>query len=519
MLLTPSLCLSLIASLVAAVVVYRLSRRRGTIAHIRGPASPSWLFGHEFAFATQAEVGDLDFKWLRDYGPTWRIGGSLGALQHIYQSSAYNYTKRQSETFIGTIMTGPGLAAALGQDHARQKKIMNPAFSAARLRMFVPLFQRFARKLSETWKAELAGTDNNLEVVFNKWISRATLDTIGEAAFDYDYGALGEGEGSPISHAYDNIFKDMGFKPTRPAALFSATWDYVPRPILEMVRYIPANPFMRLRNLNRLFTEHGTRILRQQRASLGTGVENAKNGSKDVMSLLIKANASADPKARLSDAELMAQMFTLTLAGHETTASELTFLAGCARMRERGDTEFIVEDLDSLALTMNAIKETLRMHPIVSHLPRVATKDDVIPLEYPVTSTAGETVKEIPVRAGQVIFTDFAAYHRTSGGEDSDEWNPDRWGRPDTGKNTNVGVFSKLYVHTAGVRACIGWRFAIIEMQVFIAELFEHFQVSLPSEELAIIRAPAGILMVPVVAGKEDELSVAMPLRLSLVQQ
>ena len=27
-------------------------------------------------------------------------------------------------------------------------------------------------------------------------------------------------------------------------------------------------------------------------------------------------------------------------------------------------------------------------------------------------------------------------------------------------------------------------------MQVFIAELFEHFQVSLPSEELAIIRAP-----------------------------
>ena len=40
---------------------------------------------------------------------------ALQALQHIYQSSAYNYTKRQSETFIGTIMTGPGLAAALGK--------------------------------------------------------------------------------------------------------------------------------------------------------------------------------------------------------------------------------------------------------------------------------------------------------------------------------------------------------------------------------------------------------------------
>ena len=77
----------------------------------------------------------------------------------------------------------------------------------------------------------------------------------------------------------------MSFKPTRPAALFSATWDYLPRPILEMVRYIPVNPFKRLHNLKWLFTEHGTLILRQQRASPGAGVENAKN-SKDVMSLL-----------------------------------------------------------------------------------------------------------------------------------------------------------------------------------------------------------------------------------------
>ena len=77
----------------------------------------------------------------------------------------------------------------------------------------------------------------------------------------------------------------MSFKPTRPAALFSATWDYLPRPILEMVRYIPVNPFKRLHNLKWLFTQHGTLILRQQRAAFSTGVDQAGN-SKDVMSLL-----------------------------------------------------------------------------------------------------------------------------------------------------------------------------------------------------------------------------------------
>ena len=89
----------------------------------------------------------------------------------------------------------------------------------------------------------------------------------------------------------------------------------------------------------------------------------------------VKANASADLKTRLTDAELMAEMHTLTLAGHETTSSTLTFLTYelarhpeyQARMRKeiqarralvsaRGDADFTVEDLDSLTLAVNAIK-------------------------------------------------------------------------------------------------------------------------------------------------------------------
>lgn len=71
----------------------------------------------------------------------------------------------------------------------------------------------------------------------------------------------------------------------------------------------------------------------------------------------------------------MAEMFTLTLAGHETTSTTLTFLLyelarnpeyqtrmreevqqARARVRARGDTNFTMEDLDSMTLCMNAIK-------------------------------------------------------------------------------------------------------------------------------------------------------------------
>ena len=75
---------------------------------------------------------------------------------------------------------------------------MHPAFSAPQLRSFLPLFQRIAgkvclapmllfappdisRQLSEKWKGELVAT-GELEIMMNKWLSRATLDVIGEGA-------------------------------------------------------------------------------------------------------------------------------------------------------------------------------------------------------------------------------------------------------------------------------------------------------------------------------------------------
>ena len=57
-------------------------------------------------------------------------------------------------------------------------------------------------------------------------------------------------------------------------------------------------------------------------------------------------------------------------------------------------------------------QETLRLHPIATGLPRVAVKDDVIPLAHPIISTTGETISEIPVKAGQVFYASFAGYQR-----------------------------------------------------------------------------------------------------------
>ena len=68
--------------------------------------------------------------------------------------------------------------------------------------------------------------------------------------------------------------------------LFRAAWDYIPMPVLNLVRYLPVNPFMRLRNVSNLFREYGKQILREQGPKVDAEMTAS---SKDVMSILSKS--------------------------------------------------------------------------------------------------------------------------------------------------------------------------------------------------------------------------------------
>ena len=82
--------------------------------------------------------------------------------------------------------------------HQRQRKAMNPAFSAQQLKLFVPLFQRVASEVSlplsgnrfygddnapsqlvAKWKAEIK-EESGAVMSVDKWLARTTLDIIGK---------------------------------------------------------------------------------------------------------------------------------------------------------------------------------------------------------------------------------------------------------------------------------------------------------------------------------------------------
>ncbi|KAH9854395.1 PAH-inducible cytochrome P450 monooxygenase PC-PAH 1 [Lenzites betulinus] len=515
------------------------------LRRVRGPASPSWLMGHTELLNAQFQVGQLQREWMKEYGLVWRLKDCLNedmlevadpkALQYIFHKSGYHFSKGQVSRQFSREIAGPGILFAEGNDHARIRKIMNPAFTASQLRSFLPLFRGSAQKLGLKWKELLqngsAASSQTLNVT--SWLARCTLDVIGEVGFDVQCGALDDSL-NPVMHAYKNMFADAIPFPSRLTLIFRHFWRYIPMPILSLVQYIPTKEHVRFRSTLKVINEFARDLIKEKTEAVLAG---KNENQRDIMSILVKANGSENPKSQLSDSEMISQMATFLLAGHETTANSMTWMlyelarhpeyqskmreevrAIRARVAERGDSDFSVSDLDAMTYVLAGMKEVLRLHPIVYGLVRESTRDDVLPLSTPITSTTGEVMDEIPIPKGTTCAISIWAYNRLPQvwGPDADEFNPHRWIEHEKMGQTYIGVTSNLMTFSAGLQACIGWRFSIIEMQAILVELIEQFEFTIPESKPTIISFPAG-LVAPLVA-EDMKAGPQMPLTISLAQ-
>ncbi|KAF9019066.1 cytochrome P450 [Hymenopellis radicata] len=521
----PVVIAALLATLVV-VLVNALRRRRTILSLIRGPPSPSWLIGHEGVLSTEDQVGGVAFPWFREYGATLRIKGCLGedrlliadakGLQHIFHTSGYRYPKSGDFVHGSMEIMGNGLVTVGGDAHKRQRKVMNPAFSASQLRTFSALFQRLSGKLTRRMIGIVKERGQIVNV--HVWLGRVTLDAIGESAFGVKFGAIDD-ETNDLAYQLNHLFDDSVVRREKDL-IRGAMWRRLPGWFMNLIHTSTKESmrFLRFRNTSKdvarqvLATPHAQELLSDPESMNG----------KDILSILTRANGEEEEKHRLDEDEVLSQMATLILAGHETSATTLTWiLYELSRHPEhqeriRKEVAAIRDRLgDSGRLTPKITIEGLRLHPIVFFLSREAQQDDIIPLSEPIVTKTGVKITQIPVEKGQGVFASIGYYNRNPAvwGEDADQWNPERFLEARTGDQVPLGVFSNLMTFSAGLRGCIGWRFAVMEMQTILTEFIENFKVAFPDDGTEIRRASAG-LMLPMVRGKEN-LGVQMPLHIT----
>ncbi|KAI8971016.1 cytochrome P450 [Trametes punicea] len=539
----PLLLTAVLGGLALLYSVYRLLTRP-SISEIPGPESKSFWLGH-LPELFQEEAGDTDFKWQEQYGSIVRVKAPFGedmlwisdpkALQYIYQTSGYRFPKQPERRILSRLVGDTGLTWAEGDVHKRQRKVMLPAFGTPESKALLPVFRHYAEQVTLRWKDLLMGQPGgSIKINVHEHVAPATLEAIGEAAFDYKLGVLDD-EASELGKAYKNLVATIFSSPSNKKLFIQNIAHYVPMRIQEFLYdHLPGKGLDKAR-LNRTAAHKvANQLLEMKTEALLMG-----KGNRDVMSILVKANAAEDERTRLSHAEIVSQMRTILLAGQETTSNTLgwAFLelarqphiqrrlraevhAAERAVRERGDSDFTVADFESMPYLQAVLKEILRFYPAVPHTYRQALHDDVIPLSRPVTTRSGKVVSEVPIRAGLRLILSVCAYNREKDiwGEDAHVFNPDRWLEPGRMKRaTTVGVYSNLLTFAGGVRACIGWRFAIYEVQAFLTELVSNFQFELTPEVDRVCKTQA-IVMVPTLRG-ELEKGVQLPLQVSLAQR
>ncbi|TFK44964.1 cytochrome P450 [Crucibulum laeve] len=527
--MTFSLPLAVFILLSGAYALYRRLTRI-SIADIPGPASDSFLLGN-ICELFQNQAGETDFRWQEEYGNVVRFKGSFGedrllisdpkALQYIYQTSGYNFPKQNDRKEISRFISGRGILWSDGDQHKRHRKVMLPGFGGPETKAFAPLFTAQASRLVSKWIDLISVTSDQSTVVdIPLWASRTALDAVGAAAFDYKFEALENAE-NPLRKAYENLFAGLFGSPTKASLFATELLQYIPINLISsLLQYFPSPRLERVRQTAQLATKIAKSLVDSKAEAAMQG-----KGNRDVMSLLVQANASENVKAQLNEEEVLAQMRTMILAGHETTANTLTWtLLELARnpdiqgklrheirsmekvVHERGEPEFTAADFDRMSYLNAVIKESLRYHPVALFTFREASKEDVLPLSKPITTLSGEIITELPIPKGQRIMSSICAYNRIKDifGEDSHTFKPERWLNGDVKRATSIGVYGNLMTFSSGIRSCIGWRFAILELQAFLAELVNNFEFSLTLKATRL-RREACLVMIPTVEGEVEK--------------
>lgn len=218
----------------------------------------------------------------------------------------------------------------------------------------------------------------------------------------------------------------------------------------------------------------------------------------DIASAVIAAR-DAETGEGFSRDELIDQLGVFFLAGHETTASALTWafyiLARdpntLMRLREEvdavaGDGEITFDAVKKLIFTKSVFKEAMRLYPPITFMPRVALQ-------------RGKIGRYRVRRGALIMIAPWTLHRHRDYWEDPDTFIPDRF-MPGNEKTLTKGAYIPF---GSGPHTCVGAGFATIESALILARLSRLFDFSI--RETVPVRPAARLTTRP---AQEIEVSV-----------
>ncbi|KAE9391903.1 cytochrome P450 [Gymnopus androsaceus JB14] len=431
----------------------------------------------------------------------------LEALHHILHNY-FDYQKPESTRFALSRLLGNGVLVMEGEHHKFQRRVMNAAFGPTQVKLVIETFYDKSLLLRDLWASRMSdsGGSSSANVEAFDGLTRATLDIIGLAGFGYDFSSLNENKKSELYEAFSVVIKSGS----------TSAWRILQAQFAPL-RILPSFSGPAFKQAKETMARIGNELLAEAKKVQDTTEGKADAGAKDLLSLLIKSNTNSGvPEGqRMSDEDVLAQVPTFLIAGHETTTTSTTWALYnlClhqdvqAKLREEllnvGTDQPSMEEINTLSYFDHFVHEVLRLYSPIPNTVRVAAKDDVIPLKEGYTDLKGKFHENFLIKKGEGIFIPIYAVNRDKKlwGEDAAEFKPERWEKLPDAVNAVPSVWGNMMTFLGGSRACIGWRFSLIEMKVLLFTLIRAFEFKLAVSEEDVSVLKMGVVLRPVVKG------------------
>jgi cytochrome P450 len=417
-------------------------------------------------------------------------------VKHVLLDNHRNYTKGPNYELMAAIL-GRGLITSEGEHWRRHRRLVQPSLQAERMRGFIAVMVDAAAE--EARSLERAADGGATVDVFARMMDLA-LRIVSRTLLGSDLG----GREADVHHAVTEVL------------------DHLERLAVSGARFLELLPGgSRLRNLGKRLATLPTRHHRRFRAAIATldrviyDVIHRRRHippgghPNDLVSLLLAAPQGEQDT--MSDEEIRDEVMTMFLAGHETTATALTWCLyllaahpphGDALAREAdavlADGDLDADDLPRLPLAERVFQEAMRLYPPVWRFSRFAVGPD--------------RLGEYDVRAGSVVVLSSYLVHR-----DPTYWpDPTRFDPERFAPERSLGRPRLAFIpFGAGQRMCLGAAFATIEAQIILSVLGRAVTFKLPPDhavelEPRITLRPRGGMPLLVRLRRRDVMAAAL---------
>ncbi|MDF5712642.1 MAG: cytochrome P450 [Rhizonema sp. NSF051] len=436
-----------------------------------GPKVPTFLRRIKFLFQPLKYMEDFakvygdNFTIWRRNGPGIIVFSHPQALQQIFAAASDQFDAGRANKGLQFLLGANSLILQDGDRHQRQRQLLTPPFHGERMRAYGENIREITQQVSNEWSL---GQPFQIRASMQE----ITLRVILRAVFGLD-------EGQRFQELRQGLTKLL---------------DMMGSPLMSMAFFFPFiqkdlgawSPWGQILQLRRQIDELIYGLIRERRAELN-------QNRQDILSLMMSARY-ADGQS-MTDEELHDELMTLLVAGHETTASALTWaFYWCDRTPEvrdklQAELDFLGDNPDpsliaKLPYLTAVCQETLRIYPIVTGGFVRITKSPMVIMGY--------NLPEGTVIAPSI----YLAHHRKEVYPDSKQFKPERF------LERQFSPYEYL-PFGGGNRRCIGMAFAQYEMKLVLATILSRFQLSLmnkrpvrPVRRGLTLAAPGGMRMV-----------------------